>query len=105
MIGNTTRTWGLTILSKLFFRIPVLMLTVAITACAAIGFVGFLSGSDGLRKSAEAELNMVASSKLELLQSKTHTVTSDIISLSSSVADRITYLKNATLKLAAEKEQ
>ncbi|ADZ70192.1 methyl-accepting chemotaxis protein [Polymorphum gilvum] len=71
-------------LFRLSVNIPVLMVGLTLSACVAVGVIGYLNGRDGLQKAAEAELAMVVKAKQALVNARLTALRSDLSNIASS---------------------
>ncbi|MBN9670942.1 HAMP domain-containing protein [Labrenzia aggregata] len=81
------------------------MIVITVAACTAVGFIGYMSGRDGLQKAGKAELAMVIAARSALLKSKLRAAEVETINLASSVGEPLSNLTNATQNLSSEKDE
>ncbi|MHA7777057.1 methyl-accepting chemotaxis protein [Roseibium sp. M-1] len=68
---------------RLSVLIPALMIVVTLTACVAVGAIGYLSGRQELRQAAEAELGMVIAARTALLEARLKSIDADLANMAS----------------------
>lgn len=88
---------------RLSFIIPALMIVVTVAACTAVGLIGYLTGRDGLRTAAEAELGMVIAARSALLETRLTSAEAEIVNVAASVAKPLESLSSAAINLDTER--
>ena len=74
--------WKLDVKSIRVF-LPIVMILMTLIASAATGYIAYINGQAGLQKATVAELNTLASSRAQLLNSKLNAVKADLANMAS----------------------
>ncbi|MEP3277161.1 MAG: methyl-accepting chemotaxis protein [Stappiaceae bacterium] len=81
-IGNITGYLGK--FRQLSVVLPTLVIGLAFAACAAVGYMGYVNGRDGLVKAAASELQILADGRKSLVEARLQSLQSELAKLSAS---------------------
>ncbi|MEI2384075.1 methyl-accepting chemotaxis protein [Breoghania sp. JC706] len=98
---------GFGVMSRLSFRLPLIVSGLALISCITVGVLGYLNGREGLVSAAESELRILAHARADALSIKLAGAKSDLNNLVSSANASIVLneMNEALATLEQDREQ